>query len=76
MTEDFVRLGETFEQAQDFDERYQAYLELVAEWERVTPGMYMWRNVVNYAIDEDLQWDPGNSDVTIFDHLYMTGYDE
>jgi len=73
MTEDFVKLGEVFEQTQDFEGRKQAYLDLVAEWERVTPGMYLWRNVVSYAIDDDLQWDPGNSAVTIFDHLYMTG---
>jgi len=32
--------------------------------------------VVSYAIDADLAWDPGNSAVTIFDHLYMTGYDD
>ncbi|MEM1430861.1 MAG: ABC transporter substrate-binding protein [Pseudomonadota bacterium] len=76
MTPEFEALGNAFEQAQGFDERYQAYLDLVAEWERVTPGMYMWRNVVSYAIDDGLQWDPGNSAVTIFDHLYMTGYDK
>ena len=75
MTPDFQALGEAFEQSQGFEDRYQAYLDLVAEWEDVTPGMYMWRNVVSYAIDEGLQWDPGNSDVTIFDHLFMTGYD-
>jgi peptide/nickel transport system substrate-binding protein len=76
MTPEFEELGTAFEQAQEFEERYQAYLDLVAEWEDVTPGMYLWRNVVTYAIDEDLQWDPGNSAVTIFDHLYMTGYDD
>ncbi len=73
MTEDFVTLGETFEQTQDFEGRKQAYLDLVAEWEKVTPGMYLWRNVVSYAVSEDLPWDPGNSAVTIFDHLYLTG---
>ena len=76
MTSEFEGLGNRFEQSQGFEERNKAYLALVAEWERVTPGMYMWRNVVSYAIDEDLQWDPGNSAVTIFDNLYMTGENE
>jgi len=76
MTSEFESLGNRFEQSQGFEERNKAYLALVAEWERVTPGMYMWRNVVSYAIDEDLQWDPGNSAVTIFDNLYMTGKNE
>ena len=76
MTSEFESLGNRFEQSQGFEERNEAYLALVAEWERVTPGMYMWRNVVSYAIDEDLQWDPGNSAVTIFDNLYMTGKNE
>ena len=76
MTEDFVTLGETFEQTLEFEDRYQAYLDLVAEWEAVTPGMYMWRNVVSYAVAEDLDWDPGNSAVTIFDGLYLKTGDE
>lgn len=76
MTPEFDALGNAFEQAQGFEDRYAAYLELVAEWERQTPGMYMWRNVVSYAIADNLQWDPGNSAVTIFDHLYLTGFNE
>ena len=71
MTPDFEKLGEAFELAQDFDSRKQAYLDLVAEWEDVTPGMYLWRNVVSYVVDEDLDWDPGNSAATVFDNLYM-----
>ena len=59
--------------AQEFDERNAAYLELVEEWENVTPGMYLWRNVASYAVREDLEWDPGNTTVTIFDNHYMGG---
>lgn len=71
MTPEFEELGNTFETAQGFDERKAAYLDLVSEWEDVTPGMYLWRNVVNYAVDENLDWDPGNSPLTIFDNLYL-----
>ncbi len=70
-TDRFLELGEKFEAAQEFEERNAAYLELVGEWEDVTPGMYLWRNVVSYAVSADLDWDPGNSAVTIFDKYYM-----
>ncbi len=71
MTPEFERLGNEFELAQDFESRKAAYLALVDEWERVTPGMYLWRNVVSYAIDDDLDWDPGNTVITIFDNKYL-----
>ena len=70
-TDRFLELGMKFESAQEFEERNAAYLDLVEEWEAVTPGMYLWRNVVSYAVRDDLDWDPGNSAVTIFDHLYL-----
>ena len=41
MSPEFERLGKMFEQAQDFESRKAAYLELVAEWENQTPGMYL-----------------------------------
>lgn len=71
MTSEFENLGIAFETAQDFDVRKQAYLDLVEEWENVTPGMYLWRNVVSYAVSDELNWDPGNSAVTIFDNRYL-----
>jgi peptide/nickel transport system substrate-binding protein len=67
----FFELGEKFAAAQDFESRNAAYLDLVEEWENVTPGMYLWRNVVSYALREDLDWDPGNTEVTIFDKMYL-----
>jgi peptide/nickel transport system substrate-binding protein len=71
MSPEFERLGKMFEQAQDFESRKAAYLELVAEWENQTPGMYLWRNVVSYATSDDLDWDPGNSATTIFGNKYL-----
>ena len=70
-TDRFLELGEKFEAEQEFEGRNAAYLELVEEWENVTPGMYLWRNVVSYAVRDDLVWDPGNSAVTIFDKMYL-----
>ncbi len=70
-TDLFLELGEKFEAAQEFEARNAAYLELAEEWENVTPGMYLWRNVVSYAVRDDLVWDPGNSAVTIFDKMYV-----
>lgn len=67
----FIEIGERFAAAQDFETRNAAYLELVAEWEESTPGMYFWRNVVSFGVREDLVWDPGNTAVTIFDKMYM-----
>ncbi|MEM9812208.1 MAG: ABC transporter substrate-binding protein [Pseudomonadota bacterium] len=71
MTPEFEELGTAFELAQGFEERKAAYLALVGAWEDATPGMYLWRNVVSYATRDDLDWDPGNSAVTIFDKYYM-----
>jgi peptide/nickel transport system substrate-binding protein len=70
-TDKFLKIGERFAAAQSFDERKAAYLELVSEWEEITPGMYLWRNVVSYGVRDSLDWDPGNSAVTIFDSMYM-----
>lgn len=70
-TDAFLELGEAFVQANDFAARKAAYLDLVAEWEEITPGMYLWRNVVSYGVRDDLDWDPGNSAVTIFDNRFL-----
>lgn len=70
-TDRFIEIGERFADAQELEARKAAYLELVAEWEDVTPGMYLWRNVVSFGLRDDLDWDPGNTDVTIFDRMYM-----
>lgn len=67
----FLELGETFAASEDFESRNQAYLDLVAEWEDLTPGMYLWRNVITYAMRDDLDWDPGNASETLFDKMYL-----
>lgn len=71
-TDGFLEAGERFARAQEFDERHAAYLDLVAEWEDVTPAMYMWRNVQTFAMRDGLAFDPGSTQVTVFDERYVT----
>lgn len=75
MTPEFEEAGERFARATEFEEKNQAYLDLVAEWEDVTPGMYLWRNVQSYAMREDLKFDPGNTSVTEFTSDFLEGND-
>ncbi|RUT35047.1 ABC transporter substrate-binding protein [Arsenicitalea aurantiaca] len=70
-SEAFLEAGERFERAEEFEERNAAYLDLVAAWEDVTPGMYLWRNLQTFAMREDLDWTPGNTQVTVFDARFV-----
>ncbi|MEP3276081.1 MAG: ABC transporter substrate-binding protein [Stappiaceae bacterium] len=70
-TPEFYTAGEAFESAEDFDARKAAYLTLVDEWENVTPGMYLWRNVITYAHKDDLDFKTGSVARTLFDHLHL-----
>lgn len=60
-TERFVELGEAFERELDLDKRRALYLEMVAEWEDVTPALYMWRNVLSWAHRKGIEWVPQNN---------------
>ncbi|TPW26781.1 ABC transporter substrate-binding protein [Martelella alba] len=70
-SEAFLKDGETFERGQTFEEKDKAYLDLVKDWEDVTPGMYLWRNVQSFAISDKYEWNPGTSQLTIFDNTFM-----
>lgn len=74
-TDEFLEIGARFAASESFEDRKAAYLELVDEWENITPGMYLWRNVVSYGFRDGLDWDPGNSAVTIFDKMYLKSTD-
>lgn len=54
----FVELGEAFEKTTTFEERKKAYLDLSAEWQRITPGFYMWKSVNAYAMRKQLDLQP------------------
>ncbi|MGV0820658.1 ABC transporter substrate-binding protein [Martelella sp. AMO21009] len=71
-TEAFLADGERFERAQTFEEKNAAYLDLVKDWEDVTPGMYLWRNVQTFAMSDKYEWDPGSSQLTIFTSDFLT----
>lgn len=46
---EFLELGKKFDAATNFEERKAAYLALSDEWQRITPGYYMWKSVYNCA---------------------------
>ncbi|WP_197434039.1 ABC transporter substrate-binding protein [Agrobacterium vitis] len=71
-TEAYVKDGERFEKAQSFEEKKAAYLDLVKDWEDVTPGFDLWRNVQTFAISDKFKWNPSGSQLTIFDSTFMT----
>ncbi|TKT78353.1 ABC transporter substrate-binding protein [Aquamicrobium sp. LC103] len=57
-TEKFIELGNIFERQTEFEARKKAYQDLSAEWQRVTPGYYMWKSVYNWAHRDDIEWKP------------------
>lgn len=69
----FIELGEAFDKAVTFEDRKKLYLELSAEWQRLTPGMYMWKSINNFAHRKNLDWAPvGDGEMRMFgDFLKM-----
>ena len=66
-TEKFVELGRAFEKEIEFEKRKAAYLALSEEWQRVTPGFYLWKSVYNWAHRGDIAWTPiGDSDMRLY----------
>jgi peptide/nickel transport system substrate-binding protein len=66
-TEKFVELGRAFERETDFEKRKAAYLALSEEWQRVTPGFYLWKSVYNWAHRADIAWTPiADSDMRMY----------
>lgn len=70
--ENYLKDGERFEKAQTFEEKKAAYLDMVKDWEDVTPAFDLWRNVQTFAISDKYKWNPGGSQLTIFDTTFMT----
>ncbi|WP_172294767.1 ABC transporter substrate-binding protein [Pseudoruegeria sp. HB172150] len=57
-TPEYLAAGEKFLNAVEFEERKEAYLELSAAWQEVTPCMYLWKSVYNWAHRADVTWVP------------------
>lgn len=66
-TPKFVELGKVFEAATTFEERNKAYLALSEEWQRVTPGLFLWKSVYNWAHRKGITWKPASGSEM---HLY------
>lgn len=54
----FVELGNAFDAATEFEARKAAFQALSSEWQDVTPGMYMWKSVYNWAHKANFDWKP------------------
>lgn len=65
-TDKFVELGEQFVRTVDFEKRKAAYLALSEEWQRVTPGMYMWKNIYSFAHRTGIDWVPASNEMRLY----------
>ncbi|SMY09447.1 ABC transporter substrate-binding protein [Flavimaricola marinus] len=65
-TEEYIRLGEEFVNSVDFDERNEAYKALSAEWQRVTPGFYLWKLFATYATRADIEWTAASAEMRLY----------
>ncbi|EKF20528.1 ABC transporter substrate-binding protein [Nitratireductor pacificus] len=57
-TERFVEIGTAYAKSTDPDERKALFLELSEEWQRVTPGQYMWKSLANWAVRDGISFVP------------------
>ena len=55
-----------FQQEEDLDRRIELYHELLAEWEDITPGFYLWRNVISVAVRDGVNWAPFATNTMLF----------
>lgn len=70
----FNEIGAAFSKASDFEERKRLYLALSAEWQDITPGLYMWKSVYNWAHRSGIKFQPvGDSDMRMHgDYLKLS----
>lgn len=54
----FVEIGTAYAKATDPVERRDLFHALSAEWQRVTPGQYMWKSLANWAVRDGVQFVP------------------
>lgn len=57
-TPEYLAAGKVFEEALTFEDRKAAFETLRQTWMDVTPGLYLWKSVYNYAHRSDLDWIP------------------
>lgn len=69
-TPEFVEIGKAYSSAIDLHERKRLFNKLSDEWQRVTPGQYMWKSVANWAHQTKYNWVP----VPEFEMRMHSGY--
>ncbi len=68
-TPGYLEAGKVFAEATDFEERKAAYLKLSEEWQKVTPGFYLWKSIYNWAHRADITWAPrADGEMRMFDN--------
>lgn len=65
-TPEFVKLGEAFSRSTDFEERKAAFQKLSAEWQRVTPALYMWQQFSTVAHVSSIEWTPASGEMRMY----------
>lgn len=55
-TPEFIKTGKAYSSAIDLEERKRLFNELSQEWQRVTPGQYMWKSVANWGHQTKIGW--------------------
>lgn len=70
-TQKFLDLGKAFEFETDPAKRRDLYLQLVEEWETVTPAMYLWRTVSTYAHKKRYEWTSTATESMRFDATHL-----
>lgn len=55
-TPKFIELGTAYATAIDPDERKALFEQLSEEWQRVSPGRYLWKSLANWARRDGIEW--------------------
>ena len=57
-TEEFDELGESMRRTLDHDERFETFQQILDIWEDEAPGTVLYIPMENYAIRDDIEWQP------------------
>jgi peptide/nickel transport system substrate-binding protein len=57
-TEEFDELGESMRRTLDHEERFETFQQILDIWEDEAPGTVLYIPMENYAMREDVQWQP------------------
>ncbi len=69
---DFIELGEQYLAEPDEQEKVRLFREMVAIWEREQPALMLWRNVVDWVVSNEYEWNAVNSDAMMLGPGFIT----